>query len=230
MNIRNESTTLIEDSPDDLALRHTLGTLSDQERAAFEACQACVSRQAVALAGEYCDVVADVTTAMLPLATPSLQVKQRVMEAIQTRQSSKPAQSLLPHAAAMIMTANDLPWMSTPYRGVRIRELSTASPEYAILMLSCDPGTSFPPHDHVGSEDVYILSGDACIDGRVLKAGDYMHADPGTHHHDMLSPSGCQALLITSRKNYSPNAARAYNLAHRAVKRIGKAFGVAVRD
>lgn len=218
------------DSPDDLALRHALGTLSDEERAAFEKCEGCVNRQAVALAGEHCDVVARVTWAMLPAALPSPQVKERVFEAIQSRQSQEPAQPLPPHAAAMIKAANDLPWMSTPYRGVRIRELSTSSPDYSILMLSCDPGTSFPPHDHAGSEDVYILSGDACIDGRVLKAGDYMHADAGTHHHDMLSPSGCQALLITSRKNYSPRAARAYHIAHRVVKRIGKAFGVAVRD
>lgn len=230
MNIRNETNELVEDSADDLALRHALGTLSVEERVEFEKCQGCVIRQAVALAGEHCDVVADVTSVMLPLATPPPQVKERVMAAIESKQSQQPARSLPPRAAAMIMAANDLPWMSTPYRGVRIRELSNASPDYAVLMLSCDPGTSFPPHDHAGSEDVYILSGDACIDGRVLRAGDFMHADPGTHHHDMLSPSGCQALLITSRKNYSPRAARAYDLAHRVVKRVGKAFGVAVRD
>lgn len=228
MNTSNETTAGSgDDDAGDIALRHALGTLDDAERAAYEKCQACVNRHAIALEAEYCDAVAGTTIAMLPTQQPPPEMKERVAAAVRSHQAM-PATP--PHAPAMIMAANDLPWMSTPYRGVRIREMSTASPDYSILMLSCDPGTSFPPHDHAGSEDVYILSGDACIDGRVLRAGDYMHAEPGSHHEDMLSPSGCQALLITSRKNYSPHAARAYHIAHRVVKRIGKAFGVTVRD
>ncbi|MCB1276321.1 cupin domain-containing protein [Prosthecobacter sp.] len=218
-----------EDILDDLALRHALGTLDSEERAQFEACLGSPNSRAAALAAEYRDVVASVTLAALPDAVPSARVKERVLATIRSQKIQSETKPVPAHASAMIRAVGDMPWMATPYRGVRIRELSTASPDYSVIMLSCDAGATFPPHDHAGEEDVYILSGDATIDGRVLRAGDFMHAEPGSHHEDMISRSGCQALIITSRKNYSPRAARAYDMAHRVVSRIGKAIGVKSR-
>lgn len=227
MIMSDEITSIPEEILDDLALRHALGTLEGAERVQFEACLGCQHSRAAALAAEYREVVAAVTAALLPHQLPPPEVKARVLESIHSRRQQLLAPSVPPLAAAMIVAGGDLPWMATPHRGVRIRELSVAAPDYFILMIACDAGAAFPPHGHDGAEDVYLLSGEACLGEQVLRAGDFMHAEAGSHHHAMISQSGCQALLITSRKNYSPRAARAYDLAHRAVKRVGKALGVA---
>ncbi|MFN0076770.1 MAG: cupin domain-containing protein [Prosthecobacter sp.] len=224
-----ETTSTSEDILDDLALRHALGTLEGTERAEFETCMNCPHSRAGKLATAYTELVGAVTLAALPAGEPPPpEVKERVVASIRTREAAKAAtHAVPPHVTALLMAGDDLPWMSTPYRGVRIRELSTDSPDYSIIMLSCDPGAIFPPHHHAGSEDVYIMSGEAVMDGRVLRAGDFLHANAGSHHPDMMiSQSGCQAMIITSSKNYSPRAARAYSVAHRVVSRIGRALGV----
>jgi len=226
-----ESASTPEDILDDLALRHALGTLDADERGPFEASLANSHSQAAALAAEHADLAAAVTrTAFRHEAGPPLELKNRVLAAIRSRQSapSKTRAALPPHAAALMTTADELPWMATPYRGVRMRELS-ATPDYAILMLACAPGATFPPHHHAGTEDVYILSGAAEVEGRMLREGDYIHAEPGSHHQDMVSESGCRAIIITSRKNYSPRAARAYDIAHRVVSRVGRALGMTAK-
>ncbi len=224
----DETTSTPDDILDDLALRHALGSLDDAERAHFETCMSSPDSRAGKLAAEYIDLVATVSLAALPASeSPPPEVKERVMAAIRTRSAGKTdTRSAPPHITALLMAGDDLPWMPTPYRGVRVRELSTTSPDYSIIMLSCDPGAVFPPHDHAGSEDAYIMSGEAIMHGRVLRTGDFMHAEPGSHHHDLISATGCQVLIITSRKNYSPRAARVYSIAHRVASRIGRALGV----
>jgi mannose-6-phosphate isomerase-like protein (cupin superfamily) len=222
-----------EDPLEDLAMRHALGTLSDAERAEFETCLSAPDGRAAALAAEFRDLVATMTVATLSACPPPpAEVKTRIFDAIHKGDRpplATPAVSTTPHFST-VLTAGDMAWTPTPYRGVRIRELSSTSPDYVVVMVSVDPGTSFPPHDHAGAEDFYILTGDASIDGRLLRAGDFMHSEPGTHHHEMISQGGCQAILITSRKNYSPRLARAYGLAHRAVASVGRALGIKVAD
>lgn len=224
-----------EETLDDLALRHALGTLDAAERNEFEACMASAQSRAGMLAAENADLVASVTRAAFHRGeAPPAAVKERVLAAIRRRvPEALPSAGkavIPPHAAALMAACEDLRWMATPYRGVRLRELST-TPDHAILMLACAPGSTFPPHDHAGSEDVYILSGEAMLEGRCLREGDFLHAEPGSHHHDMtVSQSGCRALIITSARNYSPRAARAYDLAHRVVSRVGRALGMVAKE
>ena len=51
-------------------------------------------------------------------------------------------------------------------------------------------------HDHSSSEELFILSGHLQTEGRLLGPGDFLHAEPGTHHHELVSPDGCVALII----------------------------------
>lgn len=227
-----ETASISEGILDDLALRHVLGTLDVAERRDFETLMNQPQSRAAALAAENGDLVASVTrVAFRDSEAPPPAVKERVYAAIRSKRAPLPAESkstIPPHAAALLLGSDDLPWMATPYRGVRLRELSTTS-DRAILMLACAPGATFPPHDHAGSEDVYILSGSAELEGQMLQEGDHIHAEPGSHHHDMVSQAGCRALIITSRKNYSPRAARAYDVAHRVVSRVGRALGMTAK-
>jgi anti-sigma factor ChrR (cupin superfamily) len=62
---------------------------------------------------------------------------------------------------------------------------------YAIRM---EPGAETIAHTHEGVEDYLILEGELIeSDGRVLKRGDFVHYDPGSHHNSRTE-TGC--LLI----------------------------------
>ena len=229
--MNDDPTNAPEDSLDDLALRHALGELEGEERTQFETCMGCPHSHASSLVAGYREMVADVSAAAAQPAAPRAELKEQVMSKIHSRHFTAKHAAALPHAAAeaMVRYGKDLPWMPTPYRGVRMREISPG-PDHAILMLECAPGAAFPEHDHAGTEDVYILSGDAKLGDRLLQAGDFLHAEAGTHHEAMITIGGCQALIITSRKNYSPAAARAYGIAHKVVSRIGRALGVGAKS
>ena len=117
---------------------------------------------------------------------PPAEVKTRIFDAIHkgerpplaTPATATPATATTPHVSTVV-TTGDMAWTPTPYRGVRIRELSSASrttPSSWFRLIRELPS----PHDHEGAEDFYILTGDASIDGRMLRAGDFMHSEPGT--------------------------------------------------
>lgn len=217
-------------SLDDLAMRHAFGTLSETEREQFEKCMGCPLGRASTLASEYREVVALMTATAAPsCGPPPPDVKAGIFEAI--AKGNRPPLLTAPEAKTslpLFIGVGDRPWTPTPHRGVKLRELSSASPEYSIVMVSLEPGAVYPHHEHRGSEDIYLLTGDASMDGRVMHAGDFMHWEPGSTHCDMTSPSGCQVLVVTSRKNYSPRVVHAYNVVRRVVSKVGQAFGVKI--
>jgi anti-sigma factor ChrR (cupin superfamily) len=61
-------------------------------------------------------------------------------------------------------------------------------------------GATYPAHDHAGYEELYVLSGDLETEGRLLGPGDFLHAEPGSHHNPLHSPHGCTALLVVPRE------------------------------
>jgi quercetin dioxygenase-like cupin family protein len=96
---------------------------------------------------------------------------------------------------------SDAPWLPAPLPGARYKVLS-ASPAQAhiLLMIELAPGALYPEHDHLGTEDMYVLTGDLQSEGRSLGPGDFLHAEPGTHHHELRSIEGCTALMIVPRE------------------------------
>lgn len=222
----DEHSALSPDALDDLAMRHALSSLSEAEQAEFE--RIVGEHSSVAeLAASYREVVATMTAAVLPdCAPPDPAVKARLFAAI--AKGDRPPIAPAPKPALpgfALLPANEEVWLPTPHRGVRLRELSSASPDFSVVMLELDPGAVFPSHEHTGAEDLYLVSGDAVMDGRTLRAGDFLHWEPGTAHREMMSPSGCRAMLITSRRNYSPPLMRAYAIAHRFVSKMKRTIG-----
>lgn len=212
---------------DALAMGHALGSLNAAEQAEFERCLGCAHSPATALAATYRDLVATMTAATLPAcAPPAPDVKARLFENIaKGDRPPLPVAPAVPVPGFTLLPDDDHAWLPTPHRGVRLRELSSSSPDFSVVVLALEAGAVFPSHEHSGAEDLYLLSGDAVMDGRVLRAGDFLHWEPGTQHHEMRSPSGCQAMLITSRRNYSPTLLRAYAVAHRLVSRVKRTIG-----
>ena len=76
--------------------------------------------------------------------------------------------------------------------------------DVAILLMEIAPGARFPDHLHdEGGDEGLVLSGDVTSGGRLLRAGDYYHAAAGTAHQEIVSPSGCVALVSLTAKAWA---------------------------
>jgi len=75
--------------------------------------------------------------------------------------------------------------------------------DYVMLEVELAAGAHYPEHDHLGAEDLYVLTGDLQTEGMRLRPGDSFHAEPGTHHEGLRSEGGCTALLIVSRAAFA---------------------------
>jgi anti-sigma factor ChrR (cupin superfamily) len=88
-------------------------------------------------------------------------------------------------------------WVDTGVPGFRTKLLSSGPhPGYEVMLMQLVPGGKVPDHDHAGTEEIFMLSGHLHTEGHVMGPGDFLRADPGTHHHDVISPDGCVAILI----------------------------------
>lgn len=138
-----------------------------------------------------------------PLAdAPSPAVKARLLARIRAAQA--PAHGA-PDAPAPLpgwrfeSVRDAAGWFALPAPGVRMKLLSADLARDVMQMLvEIAPGARFPDHDHVSGDEGIVLSGDVLSGGRLLRAGDYYHAGPGTKHTDIVSPSGCTALVSFS--------------------------------
>jgi anti-sigma factor ChrR (cupin superfamily) len=93
--------------------------------------------------------------------------------------------------------AEEGPWMPAPVPGGRFKQLSVnPAAGYALLLMDLPPQARYPEHDHLGTEELYVLSGDLVTEGRTMGPGDYLRADPGSHHGELYTEHGCRALMI----------------------------------
>jgi anti-sigma factor ChrR (cupin superfamily) len=136
------------------------------------------------------------TLSLLPYSLPSqavpLQVKQKLMEQIQTEMKER-----APRPTQHIIRPTQREWFPSPIPGVEIQPLWSAGGRSARLVKS-QPGTVFPPHRHRGPELVYILKGSLLINGKSVKAGDFCISDPGFVDQDIQCEEECTFLLISN--------------------------------
>jgi anti-sigma factor ChrR (cupin superfamily) len=212
------------DTPDEQAMLYALGSLNETERQQFENCLQCPHSTASAKVASYTHLVGTISASWQPEKAPRAELKERIMAAIDTPVLATPKESALPAGISFLMQSESR-WHTTPYPGVQLRELSNASAEMAIFMLQLAPGTNFPNHDHHGSEDMYLLSGDLDINGTRMGPGDFMHSAPSSQHHGMHSAGGCQAIVVTSKKNYSSGIMHAYSKMDRVKTTVRRWLG-----
>lgn len=213
------------DQLDEQAMLYALGSLAETERQQFESCLQCPHSAAPAKLAAYTHLVGSISASLQPEKAPNPELRARIMAAIEPPVAADAPKVQEPPSAITFLMQNEGPWHATPYSGVQLRELSNASAEMAIFMLNLEPGTKFPDHDHHGSEDMYLLSGDLDINGKRMGPGDFMHSDPSTKHHDMYSAGGCQAIVVTSRKNYSSEVMHAYSKMNRVKSTVKRWLG-----
>jgi anti-sigma factor ChrR (cupin superfamily) len=98
--------------------------------------------------------------------------------------------------------ANEGRWLRV-VPGVTVKPLSI-DPDRgtATILMTLEPGSHVPSHDHHGPEDSFVISGSCRIGTTYLAKGDFHHADAGTHHGEIVSDDGCLLLLVVDREDY----------------------------
>lgn len=128
----------------------------------------------------------------VPQVTPPASAKAQLLARIRAGKTAvRPAVGF--RFAALDADEN---WVALPFAGVRMREV-TVDPERdtALVYVEMQRGAVFPDHDHHAKERGLVLSGDFRMGDKLLRAGDYYEAEPGTRHERLSSPSGCTGLL-----------------------------------
>ena len=86
--------------------------------------------------------------------------------------------------------------------GISCKLLATDVDTHRVSMLvRLAPGTAYPPHQHAGLEELYLLDGELYIDDRKLYPGDYNRAEPGSADQRVFSETGCTCVLLTSTRD-----------------------------
>ena len=104
------------------------------------------------------------------------------------------------------ITASDGEWVQTPIPGIRMKILAIDKPRDRVTMLlRGEPGVTYPAHRHSGPEDCYVISGSLFVEGRLLRAGDFHHAEGESDHGELHTDEGVEVLLIATASDYLHN-------------------------
>jgi len=185
-----------ENDLQELAAAKAVGALTSPEAAQFEGLVAHDESARAELAG-FQDAAAAMAAAWVDPGTPSPDLRQRVLARIARTPQARPVEAPALPKGFHLRRRGEGEWQTTPYPGVRMKMLAV-SPDLGhwTVLVELVPGASFPTHDHDGSEDLLLMSGDLVTEGQTLAPGDFLHAEPRTHHHALVSPSGCVALVV----------------------------------
>ena len=131
----------------------------------------------------------------LPPAEPPPRARERLLAAART-------------PSTYTVWAADAAWTDTGLPGIRARVLAVDKMRSLVtLVLRAEPGAVYPSHKHHGPEECFVISGSVVIDGRVLRAGDFHHADEDSDHGEITTTDGAEVLLVGAIDDYLPSAA-----------------------
>jgi anti-sigma factor ChrR (cupin superfamily) len=70
----------------------------------------------------------------------------------------------------------------------------------ATSLVRMQPGTALPVHQHIGTEQFYVIEGDCNVAGQKLGPGDYHRAEAGSIHEMTYTVDGTLFLLIAPER------------------------------
>jgi quercetin dioxygenase-like cupin family protein len=180
---------MIPDDIQEMALADAIGALDPEERRDFEARLAALPLDVRAEVAQLYDASVELAAGALgEMPSPG------VRDALLTRIAAP---------ANHTITAADGEWVETPVPGVRMKVLAIDRTRDRITMLvRAEPGARYPAHHHSGPEECYVISGSLHAEGRLLRAGDFHHAEEDSDHAELWTDEGVEVLLVASANDY----------------------------
>ena len=103
------------------------------------------------------------------------------------------------------LAAGEGEWIRTPLPGIEIKVLAIDRPRDLVTMLiRAEAGARYPSHTHSTPEECYVIRGSVIIEGRVLRPGDFHHADADSDHGEITTTEGAEVLIVGSIEDYLP--------------------------
>jgi anti-sigma factor ChrR (cupin superfamily) len=194
------------DEPGDLAALYASGSMTSDERRAFEAHLDEGCAQCRAELTEYDELVVALADAVVP-QTPPAELRKRLVARAAAEQHDEPHDHHVAHLAAhpskpaadlLVRKADDGDWTDTNYVGVRVRVLYVdhEARQFTSLVRMA-PGASYPAHSHQRAEECLVLEGDLRFADHVLTAGDFLRTEAGYQQVLQTTQAGCLLYLTT---------------------------------
>lgn len=182
---------------EELAAAYGLGMLDQAEASQLESL---IAHDADALqeVASFIDTAAAFAAASSPCVEPSNEQRAKILARIAATPQlhRKAAETSVPDGYSFMLNSSE-GWVDTAIPGFRTKFLSRGPhPGCEVKLIALAPGAKVPNHDHAGTEEIYMLSGHLHTEGQVMGPGDFLRAEAGTHHRELVSPDGCLALLI----------------------------------
>jgi len=184
---------MISDDLEALALADAIGALDPEDRLAFDARVAALPPDDRAAVASLYDVTLALASSV-EQADPPARVRERVLAATRT-------------PGRYTVFGRDQEWADTPLPGIQSKVLSVDTARGVVtLLIRASAGAVYPSHRHSGPEECYVIRGSVVIDGRVLLAGDFHHADAGSDHGEITTTEGAEVLIVGAIDDYLPGA------------------------
>ena len=185
---------MIPEDVEALALADSIGALDPDERLELEARLAELSPEEHGQVARLYETATAVAASVNELE-PVGHVRERVLAAART-------------PTRYTVWGGDTDWTETGLPGLRAKVLAVDKVRsLATLLIRAEPGAVYPSHKHHGPEECFVVSGSIVIDGRVLRAGDFHHADEDSDHGEISTTDGAEVLIVC-RHAPSPDLSR----------------------
>jgi anti-sigma factor ChrR (cupin superfamily) len=182
---------MIPDELQALVLADSVGALDSGEQAQLEARLAALTPEQQAEVSRLYDAATAVAMSAPPVEPPA-HARDRLLSAVR-----KPS--------TYTAWAAEATWIETGLAGIQARILSVDKARSLVtLVIRAAPGAVYPSHTHHGPEECFVISGSVIIDGRVLRAGDFHHADDDSVHGEITTTEGAEVLLVGAVDDYLP--------------------------
>jgi anti-sigma factor ChrR (cupin superfamily) len=185
---------MTSDELEALVLADSVGALDADEQVELQARLACLTPEQRREVARLYDAATAVALSV-PEMEPPAHLRQRVLA-----EARKPTRYTVWSA--------DAAWIDTPLPGIRARVLAVDKTRSLVtLLIRAEAGAVYPAHKHHGPEECFVISGSVVIDGRVLHAGDFHHADEDSDHGEITTTDGAEVLIVGAIVDYLPAAA-----------------------
>lgn len=101
-----------------------------------------------------------------------------------------------------IVKSQQTQWQPLIEKGIHYEGIFVKSLRYdpdkqrsTTILLKFEKGASYPYHNHPAGEEIFILDGEAIIEGATLQHGDYLYTPP-TFKHSVKTVTGCTMLFV----------------------------------